>query len=68
VETRNPVQGGNTRSVLTNFDIFADRLRLQLSPFYYYRPLDDGFLAVALEYPVGNATLNFFLLTREPFL
>ena len=56
-ETR--FQGANTRSVLTNFDIFFGRLRLQLSPFYYYRPLDDGFLAVALENPVGNATINF---------
>jgi hypothetical protein len=41
---------------------------LQFSPFYYYRKLDDSFFAVALEDPVRNATINFFLLTREPFL
>jgi hypothetical protein len=58
-ETR--FQGANTRSVLTNFDIFfCGRLRLQFSPFYYYRKLDDSFFAVALEDPVGNATINFF--------
>jgi len=67
VETRNAVQGGNTRSVLTNFDIFGDRLQLQLSPFYYYRQLDDSFFAVALEYPVGNATINFFYWPESLF-
>jgi len=41
---------------------------VKFSPFYYYRKLDDSFFALALEYPVENATINFFLLTREPFL
>jgi len=58
-ETR--FQGENTRSVLTNFDIFCARLRLQLSSFYYYRQLDDSFFAVAIEYPVGKTTINFFI-------
>jgi hypothetical protein len=56
------------RSVLTNFDIFGERLRLQLSPFYYYRKLDDSFFAVAIEYPVANTTINFFKLTPDTFL
>jgi hypothetical protein len=64
-ETR--FQGAYTRSVLTNLDIFGERLPLQLSPFYYYCQLDDGFFAVALEDPVGSATLDFFKIEPRAF-
>jgi hypothetical protein len=48
-------------------DIFGERLRLQLSPFYYYCQLDDGFFAVALEAPVGSATLDLKKIEPRAF-